>query len=1177
MRLLIKTNAAAQGLRLSSRGRTPALKMRALMPNVQSHDVSKLALGAAASAWFVTEELDEKANPWDLCHRLIDSGLGMAAGRQLDFAEPDHEQHWIPDQGLRGLGLGSGRDAVDCSTLKPQSGNYPPGPEDFWFRRDDFSGLRAARDMVGSGPGSVRLVHLDTGFDPNHSTRPARLRTDLALNFADPGPDGAPIPGASDQKTALFNPMFGHGTATLALLAGDAYGGARGFEVVPLRVANWVVLFRNSSIAAALDHVLALSHNPATRCDVLSMSMGGLASAAWADAVNALYEAGIVLVTAAGNNFGNLPVRSIVYPARFNRVLAACGIMADHRPYADLAANLMAGCYGPDSKMRTALSAFTPNTPWARFGCPDAVDLDGGGTSSATPQIAAAAALWLHHHHATLAEYRGWQRVEAVRDALFRSARHDDDAPDPRLGRGALQAARALALKPVRPAALLQEQTDSVDFAILRLLTGLGAAPKPALRMLELEALQISQQSAAVAAALGGFDPGDGRLADKAWQRVLLCIAEEEQCSQTLRGLIRGKLAPTQVQGGAPPAVSPAQPRRPMYRPPASAPQPNDNPLVPAPTCRRLRIFTYDPSLSSRMELRGIATTTVEVDWEWDLKPGPVGEYLEVVDIDPASARAYDPIDLNRPEILAQDGLEPSEGSPQFHQQMTYAVAMRTIARFRGALGRVPLWADRVVERPDGAVERRFIRRLRVYPHGLREPNAYYSPDKGALLFGYFRAEAPGNSEVLKGGMIFNCLSHDVIAHETTHALLDGLHPTWKQPTNPDALAFHEAFADLVALFQHFSIPDALLSEIRRERGQLRLTQMMGALARQFGQAIGGHGALRNAIGVPAAPTDYENNRAAGPHALGEILVAAVFDAWLQVYEDRIADLMRLATGGTGVLPQGAISNDLAQRLAEEAAKLASHFLNICIRALDYCPPVDLTFGEYLRAMITADRDLIRDDPRGYRVALVEGFRRRGILPAGVQTWSPEAMVWETPERRDDLMPLAKAIEDMGASWRLDSKRLEAWQASQRDAHILRDVLTQPAHAPLREALGLIEEGATQSRGGAQGQAGKIEVHSVRPLRRVGPNGQVDVSMVIEVTQSWRPEKSTTGFPGGCTIIWDRTERRIRYLIFKRVGHATRIEEGRRFLDALSGSARSNYVRPALSACEPFALTHSDH
>ena len=70
--------------------------------------------------------------------------------------------------------------------------------------------------------------------------------------------------------------------------------------------------------------------------------------------------------------------------------------------------------------------------------------------------------------------------------------------------------------------------------------------------------------------------------------------------------------------------------------------------------------------------------------------------------------------------------------------------------------------------------------------------------------------------------------------------------------------------------------------------------------------------------------------------------MAAVFDAFLNIYRRRSADLIRLATGGTGVLPEGEIPNDLVNRLSQEASKTAGHVLNICIRALDYCPPVDL-------------------------------------------------------------------------------------------------------------------------------------------------------------------------------------------------------------------------------------------
>ena len=148
------------------------------------------------------------------------------------------------------------------------------------------------------------------------------------------------------------------------------------------------------------------------------------------------------------------------------------------------------------------------------------------------------------------------------------------------------------------------------------------------------------------------------------------------------------------------------------------------------------------------------------------------------------------------------------------------------------------------------------LSRLRIYPHALREANAYYSPAKMALLFGYFQANKVDAGDNLPGGLVFTCLSHDVVAHETTHALLDGLHRYYQQQTNPDIAAFHEAFADIVAISSTSPFRRLCAKIIAQSRGDLRKDNALADLAQQFGQA-------------PAVPRTHEAGSAsprAGPH-----------------------------------------------------------------------------------------------------------------------------------------------------------------------------------------------------------------------------------------------------------------------------------------------------------------------
>jgi hypothetical protein len=420
------------------------------------------------------------------------------------------------------------------------------------------------------------------------------------------------------------------------------------------------------------------------------------------------------------------------------------------------------------------------------------------------------------------------------------------------------------------------------------------------------------------------------------------------------------------------------------------------------PAIRKLRAYAFDPSLSLRLDTSIINNIVYKVEWE-EVKAGPVGEYIEVVDYDPSSNCFYEPVELGETFILAQDGLNPSESNPKFHQQMVYAVAMTTIKNFERALGRKIIWSPYLDER---GFPSKYVQRLRIYPHALREANAYYSPLKKALLFGYFDATPDQPHLQMPGSTVFTCLSHDIIAHEITHALLDGMHRRYIEATHIDSLAFHEAFADLVALFQHFTFPDVLKEQIAKTRGDLGSQNLLGELAQEFGKAIGHYGSLRDAIGFvdkegkwqPHVPSPMDYAMKKEPHARGAILVATIFDAFINLYRRRVADLLRIATGGSGITPQGALHPDLVNRMANEASKTAGHLLKMCIRALDYCPPLDINFGDYLRAIITSDYDLVEDDAYAYRVAIIEAFQKRGIYPDNVKSMSVESLLCKADE-----------------------------------------------------------------------------------------------------------------------------------------------------------------------------------
>jgi hypothetical protein len=217
---------------------------------------------------------------------------------------------------------------------------------------------------------------------------------------------------------------------------------------------------------------------------------------------------------------------------RFNRVVAVCGVTADGTPYYRPGLHRhMQGCFGPPAKMTTAVAAYTPNTPWALMGCGAVVGF-GSGTSSATPQVAAAAALWLQAVKSPPG-VAPWQRVEAVRQALFTSAGPSGPGSDTYFGRGVLNALAALG-EPFR-SDLPISPPDEVGFPWLRVADLLESVPGGSEQMYEVEALQVFLQTPALQDLTGGADPMSDRLSPADAKRLVEAMGRSPMISNALR------------------------------------------------------------------------------------------------------------------------------------------------------------------------------------------------------------------------------------------------------------------------------------------------------------------------------------------------------------------------------------------------------------------------------------------------------------------------------------------------------------------------------------------------------------------------------------------------------------------------------------------------------------------
>jgi hypothetical protein len=289
-----------------------------------------------------------------------------------------------------------------------------------------------------------------------------------------------------------------------------------------------------------------------------------------------------------------------------------------------------------------------------------------------------------------------------------------------------------------------------------------------------------------------------------------------------------------------------------------------------------------------------------------------------------------------------------------FHQVNAWAIIEQVLTRLEDefALARPVPWASG-------------LGRLLVLPHAGYQQNAFYDRDSGALHFFY--------CEGTDGRAVFTCLSHDIVAHELGHAVLDGLKPGYNEVSSPETAGFHEYFGDAIAMMA--SLNDREVAKIVTAGAPARLSarNVVSAIASEFGAAIRGlpeqaylRGAWNNRSMRDLRGTFEE-------HDWSEILTGIYYDLLQYLYVRNLRDVGERR--GFGARQSRAIA-----ALMRAATQTAS----VMLRAIDYCPPVDLRYDQYAAALVRADQVAYPLDSYGIRAELARIFRRRGLpLPTG--------------------------------------------------------------------------------------------------------------------------------------------------------------------------------------------------
>jgi hypothetical protein len=328
--------------------------------------------------------------------------------------------------------------------------------------------------------------------------------------------------------------------------------------------------------------------------------------------------------------------------------------------------------------------------------------------------------------------------------------------------------------------------------------------------------------------------------------------------------------------------------------------------------------------------------------------------------------------------------------NPQFHQVNTFAVAAHSLDLVEAAIGREMKWKH-------GGP-------LVIRPHAFSDANAFYDPMSPSLNFGSFTSP-------FRRAPVWTCLSHDVVAHELGHAILDSFRPLYVYSEEVDTGALHESIGDLMAMFSalsHKAVVERLFAE---SGGDMMNPNLASGLAEEFGIGLWGVSFpfLRSALNGPSydmAPWEIHDRSTVWTAAIYEILATLVREATTPEMRETLEN----APASTKAKPRMDMMQ-MQQSVQQRSPSFEAYFAEpdnrssfdaffdaivsastrvkgMMLRALQDIPPTGVTLLTLARVLYNADARLFPNDPHPRELAK-EVFQRRMLWVEDIDINAP--------------------------------------------------------------------------------------------------------------------------------------------------------------------------------------------